>query len=191
MQQALTFAYRRFVLGSYFNAWLRNPDEEKAPAGASELIVACSLVVGILWLTLLPSAMVPLLSSELARWLGAMLAFYQVTSIAIVTAYTIFVFAGRIHSTARSLASFLLNIIEVSIYSTIFLYLTSCAPPKSGRWFLFYEHLGSLFRLSVPSSSGATGCVLYSHYELVVGGGILFIMVGSVVGGIVRPELQR
>ncbi len=190
LQGSLRFVYRRLVVGSYFNSWLKLPGEEKAPPGASELIVAASLTVSIIWLFLL-DVNVPVLRSQPARVLGGALALYQITSIAVVAAYTVFVFEGRIHSVPRSLASFLVNVVEICAYSTIFLALSGCAPSARSHWSALYRNLASLFGLAVPPTSGEAGCLLFAHYELVVGGGILFIMVGSVIGAIVRPAIRR
>jgi hypothetical protein len=48
----------------------------------------------------------------------------------------------------------------------------------------------AIVRLQIDETGGQIGCRLLAHYQLVVAATLVLIIIGSLVGAVVRPEEQ-
>ena len=177
------FTYTRLSLGYGWSRWLAIGDE--SPDGASESYQAAWLAVGAVWVTFIYS--VPGLSGRLFVWLGVALALYRVSEIFLFSVHWVFAARKDLSATRRSLAGFLVNLLELSVFFTVLSILRRCSDSQN-RWTIWYEHLRSIWTLELVPTSGSRSCRVFGHYEVVVAGALLLIVVASLVGGVLRRE---
>jgi hypothetical protein len=89
-----------------------------------------------------------------------------------------------LHSYRRSIASFLLNIVEVAIYFSI-IAIWSGGLKNSTKLNIFYKHMVGILTLSLPD----TECTILSLGELFVSAFIILVVLGALVGALVRKEV--
>jgi hypothetical protein len=169
--------------------WLKEPSEEKTPRGASELYQLIGLLIGTTWLLVITIPIQPL-SFWLVRLIAALLAAYRVLEIFLFSLHWTFVAKAKLHGVRRSLASFILNLLEVALYSSIIIILAACAPPSASTWTVVYDNLRAVFSLGLPATEAFTVCRIIGHFELVIAGTLLLITVASLVGGVLRGEVE-
>jgi len=176
--------YERGSIGYRFKQWLRT--DGKSPCGASELYQVCWFVTAVLWLSLIKHP-VSLLSETWIRNLGALIAAYRVLEIVLFALHWVFVAEDeKLHGVRRSLAGFLLNIVEVSLYASIALLLTQCASAVKSQWAIVYNSIKATFGLSLPQTVDNLVCHVSAHIQLVAASILLSLVVASLVGGLLR-----
>lgn len=183
---ALKYLYEKLSLGYRFKIWL-NVDSE-SPRGASELYQACWLFVALVWIYFIwfPSEM---LSSVLVKYMGVIIAGYRVSEIVLFALYWVFVSEmEKLHSIRRSLAGFILNMVEIALYMSIVVMLIDCEIQAKSQWKVLYNHLSATFGLSLPLTAELTSCRVVAHTQLVVSAVLLSIVIASLVSGILRKE---
>jgi hypothetical protein len=83
------------------------------------------------------------------------------------------------------LACFLVNLLELALYGSILaLLFPRCSPPAASKVDILFDHLGAVFRLGTPQVRGGGGCAAVAAYEGLVAGGIMLLIVASLVGQI-------
>jgi hypothetical protein len=176
-------AYKRLSLGYGWNRWLAIGDS--SPDGASESYQAAWLILAAIWVTFIYS--VATLSGRLFVWLGIGLALYRISEIFLFAVHWVFAAKKDLSATRRSLAGFLVNLLELSVLFTVLSILGRCSDTVS-RWTIWNEHLRSIWTLELIPTSGSQSCRVFAQYEVVVAGALLLIVVASLVGGVIRPE---
>ena len=115
-------------------------------------------------------------------WVAFFLAHYRPAEIAVYSVKWLLVDEVPLHRYRRSLMSFLINIVEVSISMTL-LGLPSDA--LSERWNRVWQNIGGAFKLEAPK--------LHSPYALwfsVETGLLVVFLMACVLGGIQRKEVD-
>jgi hypothetical protein len=184
--KALSFLYEKYSLGYRFKVWLKNDSEN--PSGASELYQACWLLIALLWISFIwwPNE---LLSEAWARYIGVAVAGYRVSEIMLFALHWIFVSeTEKLHSIRRSLAGFILNIVEIALYTSLVVIFTNCEVQAESQWHIVYSHLSAAFGLSLPPTAQPVGCRMVAHAQLAVSSVLFSIAVASLVGGVLRGE---
>ena len=186
LQAAIGFLYTRFSVGYRFKRWLA--DSGDPPRGASELYQAVLLAVAITWLALIDTAPHPLLRDAGFRICGAAVVLYVVTELFLFSLHWTFVDTGKLHAVRRSLAGFLLNLVEIAFYFSIAFSLLACPGPSTTQWGLLYDNVRAVFTLQLPIDAPAPRCRTLAHYEVIVAATLLVIVIASLVGEVVRKE---
>lgn len=184
----LEFALRRLSICQRFKDWLTNPNE-KSPRGASELYQLCGLTLAFVWLAFIKLPVEPL-SVAWVRYIGAAFAIYRVLEFLIFGLHWVFVARGKLHAVRRSLAGFVLNLVEVALYTSITLILIDCAPPTGSQWAVMYQNLAATFGLGLAPTAAACCCRVMTHLELITAGTLVSITIASLVGGVLREEVD-
>lgn len=90
----------------------------------------------------------------------------------------------RLHGYRRSIAGFLLNIVEVAIYFSI-LAIWSGGLRDSTKLNIFYKYMVGILTLCPPG----TECTILSLGELVVSAFLILVVLGALVGALLRGEV--
>jgi len=183
---ALKYLYEKFSLGYRFKVWLSVDSESLR--GASELYQACWLFVALVWICFIwfPSEM---LSGAWVKYMGVIIVGYRVSEIVLFALHWVFVSEmERLHGIRRSLAGFILNMIEIALYISIVVILMGCEVQAESQWEVFYNHLSATFGLSLPLTAKLTSCRVVAHAQLVISAVLLSIVIASLVSGILRKE---
>jgi len=190
LQAAIRFLYTKFCLSYRFKTWLA--DGRDPPPGASELFLAVVLALGVIWFSIIDAALHPLLRAAGFRVLGVGIVLYVVTDLFLFSLHWTFVDTGRLHAIRRSLAGFLLNLIEIALYFSIAFSLLACPAPSTKHWTLLYDNLRAVFTLQLAiDAKEAPTCYLLAHYEVIVAATLLIIVIASLVGEVVRKEKDQ
>jgi hypothetical protein len=175
--------YEHLSLCRRWNRFLRDVD------GASESYQVVAVLAGAVWLALIRNATPTILHTSAAVKVGGFVALYRVTEIFVFSIHWVFVAELPLSRVRRSLAGFLVNLLELPVFFAIAFALLDCSVGRGSVWSLFYEHLRSVWTLDLTESCGGAGCRLLAHYEMACAGLVLLIVVASLVGGVLRPEL--
>ena len=160
------------------------------PAGAAELYQLILLVIGLAWLGFVMNPLSQVLSLPITQSMGAALALYPPTELLLFSLDWVFSAPRALRSYRRSLATFLLALVEVATYFTIAYTLAGCHLPFANAVANMTGSLFSLMRLQVFEAGGNSICSIMSHYQFVVGVWIIGIVVASLVGAVVRGERE-
>lgn len=186
----IRWTYLRLSLGYAFNRWLTR--NGRAPEGASEAYQAVVLVAGIAWLGLIDRPLWWIFDTPLARFAGLAIVLYRLTEIFVFALHWVLVADGRLGAIRRSLAGFVVNVCELALWSPIAFLLAGCVVSPTHRLKLVYDHLRAVWSLElVNSNAPGLCCNLLSHYEIIVAGTLLLIVVASLVGGVLREEYRN
>lgn len=112
--------------------------------------------------------------------------FYRIFDIS--TFCLVWIFATEkeesLHNYRRSIAGFLLNIVEVAIYSSI-IAIWSGGLKDAAKLNIFYDHMVGMLTLSPPD----TEYILLSLVELFVSAFLILVVLGALVGALARKEV--
>jgi hypothetical protein len=97
----------------------------------------------------------------------------------------------KLESTRRSLAMFLVNLVEIALYFTVILTLCGCYSDPSKNWNNVYQNIQSIFNLDLIDVQNSTCCIIFSHYELIVATTVMTIVIASLVGAVIREEKKE
>lgn len=187
--KALKFLYEKLSLGYRFKVWLRSGSEN--PRGASELYQVFWILVVLVWISLIWRQN-EVLSDAWALRIGIAIAVYRLADIMLFALHWIFVAeTEKLHSIRRSLAGFILNIVEISLCTSVVVILTNCQIQTESQWDIVYNHLSAAFGLSIPATGQAACCRVVAHAQLIVSAVLLAIAVASLVGGVLRGEKHK
>jgi hypothetical protein len=185
----LTFLNNRVSLSNRLKRWLSH--EGINPPGAAELYQLFWLFSLLFWLLVIDRE-VPWLSQPWVRGIAMAIAAYRIFEILIFALHWVFSAKDeQLHSTRRSLALFLINIIEISLLTSVILTLAGCQTGASSTWSLVYNNLAASFGLSLVQTSGPSVCSFGVHAQVIIAGMLLSIAVASLVGGVLRSEKTR
>ena len=180
----IDFAYSRFSLGAHFNRWLANGGD--APKGVSELYQVVLVLIGFVWVLVVDSPIHPALTSQPLQLVGILIALYWITELFVFSLHWTFVATGELEAIRRSLATFLLNLVEIALFFAIVFTLTGCRSMTG--WTAIYDSITSVFNLRLVAVQDNLCCRVAAHYEIIVAGTLLAIIIASLVGAVVRPE---
>lgn len=93
------------------------------------------------------------------------------------------------HAIRRSLVMFIVNIFELSLYSTVVLILINCSEKIYSQWLILYENLSANFSLSLSPSINSTCCSITTHFQLITAAALISITIASLVRGL-REEID-
>jgi hypothetical protein len=144
----------------------------------------------VLWIAVIRWS-VPGLATTPIRVIGAFVAIYFIVEILIFSVHWVFVETARLHSVARSLAAFIVNLLEIGLLSSIALVLLDCAPSSTSQWTIVYQHLATTFGLQLMPTVSRAVCGAVTHLELITAGTVLTIAVASLVGGVLRDAVGQ
>lgn len=109
---------------------------------------------------------------------------YRIFEICIFILAWIFVRKKELlHDYRRSIAGFLLNIVEVTTYFSIITW--SGGLKDSDKLNIFYKHMVGILTLSPPD----TECIILSLSELFVSVFLILVVLGALVGALARDEM--
>ncbi len=186
----IRWAYLHLSLGYAFNRWLTRNGQ--APEGASEAYQAVVLVVGITWLGFIESPVWWIFETRIARFAGSAIVLYRVTEVFVFALHWILAAEGRLGAIRRSLAGFVVNLCELAVWFPIAFLLVGCVASPIHKLRLAYDHLHAVWSLELANTSpGGLFCRVFSHYEIIVAGTLLLIVVASLVGGVLREEYRK
>ncbi len=156
----------------------------KETRGVSESYVLVRLILGVLWLSLINTRLMPFMASSLAWILGSIFAVWLMFDIFIFTLKWIFTETEPVEDVRRSLFFFFINIVEIALFSSIALILSRCAndPP----WCVFYKCFRSIFKFELFEVSGDCGLFgkLLIHFQLVIGVLLILVIIAGLAGSI-------
>lgn len=187
-QKIITWAYTKISIGNRFEHWIAQ--KQNFHAGSKELYQLAILIIGVAWLLVIDYPIHPIFSNQPSRLIGIGLSIWLITELFFFSLHWIFVATGRLISIQRSLASFLLNLIEIAIYFSIIFLLTPCQTNYSYGATNVYENFKSIIKLNVPTVSQSAVCSIFAHYEWIVGTTLLGIIITGLTGAIVRDEIR-
>ena len=157
-----------------------------SPRWVAELYQLLSVLLGIVLLIIGPQ------EPSWLRLLVVVYCFWGLAEIVVVAMRWIFVARDPVESLRRSLAAFILTVFEVALLSSVLIFLLGCKPPELSTAQLLYNHVVSIFTLSVPSITGsAPACSFVAHTQVVIGWLLLLIVLTVVAGGITRDERDK
>jgi hypothetical protein len=173
---------------AYLNHWFSRPPDG-SPAAVSEVIQAFCIVSGIVWLACIRNPVHPAFSSELMRCVGIfVVAYHIIIDVLVFSLDWIFVATGPLENYRRSLAGFLLNLVEIAIFSAIAMLLAGCSPVNSSLWTLVGQQFTDVLQFAVSSGGEGRTCTAIPVVRNVTGGFLLLIVVASLVGGLLRQD---
>jgi hypothetical protein len=177
--------YRMVSVGRWLNVSL----EARGLGGwwVSEAYQLLWVVIGAVWLA---TIRVPLLTSAFWIPLGAIIALYRPTEIAVFSTHWLLVERGPVKDYRRSLACFLLNLFEVGVLGSVVYMLLGSFGSASSPWHVFQLSLAATFTLGTPEHLSPLGtsyavAVFLRLVAWVVAAPIL----ANIVGRISRSEL--
>jgi hypothetical protein len=181
-QRLIEWIKRKFSLGYRLNHSFEYRYEKTR--GVSESYVLLRLIFGFLWLSLINTLPFSIMASPLAWKLGGWLAVYLMFDIFIFTLNWIFVDVIELEAIRRSLFFFLINILEIVLYSSIALILFRCT--NKSPFGVFYECFGSIFQFElfkVSDNCGFDGRFVI-HFQLIIGFLLILVVVAGLAGSI-------
>ena len=182
-------ARRRTSPGHRIIRWIGGASDP--PPGAAEVYQLALVVIGLIWIALLGLIQNPVLAEPLPRHLGAGLLLILIADLFLFCLDWIFAEKKKLDSTRRSLATFLVALVEIAAFSTIVLVLLGCASDGSSAGDLLHRHLIAIIRFDVPPTQSTASCMVVAHGSFLVGLTVLGIVIASLVGGIARGEERR
>ena len=188
LEQAIDFAYSKLSPSEWFIRSF-NLAGSRSPA-APELYQVLVVGIGAVWLSTIQQPSPSLFTSVGARAIGISLTVVVIADLFVFVLHWIFVDKKELESTSRSLATFGVSLIEISIAFAIIFSLGGCATQSRG-WSIFYENLRSILKLRPAPVVDSPGCEIASHFQLIIGGLILAVAIASLIGAIVRPKKRE
>lgn len=165
-----------------------------APAWIAELYqLLCLLLAGIT-IVFLPSVFAS--SNKIVFSVAFILAFfalYRLSEILFFTLHWVFIAKAKLKSYRRSLAAFIMNLVEVAaLYTILRMFAAPYTDVYASQWVLLYQNLVSVFTVSLAENIGnSITAVLLAHAQVVQAWILLLIVLAVVVGGITRGELDE
>lgn len=149
---------------------------EKMPPFAAELYQAMWLLILVILVVVSPS--------QIAGWV----ALFRVYDIAIFSLYWILVSDEVLHIYQRSLAGFMMNLVEVVVLFAVAFMAFSCVSPTA-RWSAIYNSLRTVVTVG-PSVSftEVPACTALIVAELTLAYTLTVIVVASLAGKMLRAE---
>jgi hypothetical protein len=171
-----------FSLGRLANSYL----ERKSLGGpwVSEAYQLLGVLIGFCWMALVEQ---PVLTSKIWIVIGLIVAFYRVFEILLFSLHWLLVAEVPVVSYRRSLAGFLLNLVEIGIFFTIAYIILGWLDPSQSAWAALLESLRSIFTLKKVSGlpdEQLPQAVAWLQY--VISWILVVLIVANVVGSIGR-----
>ena len=188
LQRAVGWLGDYASIGNRFIRWVDDDGTRKGPAGAAELYVAFTLIVGVGWLALITHS-VPVLAAGPVRFIGAAFAIYRVVEIGLFSLDWVFVAQGRLQSERRSLACFLVNLFEVAVFSSIAAILGGCLGPLPTLSVL-YNSLVAIFGLGLVEVGPGCACLVIAHTELLVAATVISVVLANLIGSVAPDNTE-
>lgn len=174
----------KLSLGVRFKRWLAQGQAN--PPGASELYQVIWLFVLAVWLALV-DVRVEWASTAAVRYFGVAVVGYRVFEIAIFCLSWVFASAGEtLHSARRSIAMLFVNLIEIALATSVAVLMIGCA--SQSPLSTLYAHLSAAFSMGPPAHNAGIACSIASHGQLVASYLIVFVLLGSLIGAIIRKD---
>jgi ribosomal protein S18 acetylase RimI-like enzyme len=180
----LDLLYRKLSLGHHLNVAM----DTRYIGGAwvSEIYLMAAVLIGSLWLALLP---VPVPVGPLWTVIGVSLALYRPSEIAIYAMHWLLVARGPVKDYRRSLVSFLANLLELGIFFAIAFTLLQAFGVGLSNWQVLRASLQAVFTLSTPDGlAGGPWSARLAVGQVVIAWLLAVLIVANVVGGIARGE---
>ena len=87
----------------------------------------------------------------------------------------------------RSLATFLVNLLEIGLLFAIIQILAGCAT-RATAWGTLYSSLAAVLRLGLPALQPSIRCDVIAHSELVIAFTFFLVVIAGLVGLVVPPQ---
>jgi len=154
-----------------------------SPRWVSELYQLASVASAVALLFLAPN------NPEWALFPIAAYCIWRLIEIFVFALHWVFVARDPVESFRRSLFAFLVNVLEVALFTSILMVISQCAERGASRGELLYRNLASIFSFSVLNDFGTgVACWLLPRAELTIGWVLLLIALTVVISGITRRE---
>ena len=186
VQAIIDFLNRNFSLGNRFKWWLAEEDE--APPGAAEFYQSLVTTLGLIWFFLLPNIQPQALSSNLYRVVGGVVSGYFIFELFIFSLDWIFVAKPPLESHRRSLGTYLLSLIQITLYFSIFFSHAICIESYRPSLSLIFDNIKSFISLQSVQVNDSGICLAVSQFRLINGATLMAIIVASLIGVVVRAE---
>jgi len=187
-QSLISYLNRNFSLGNRFKWWLAENDE--APPGAAEFYQSLITILGLIWFVILPYLPPQILNSSLFRAVGSVVSGYFLIELFVFALDWIFVAKPPLESHRRSLGTYLLSLIQITLYFSIFFSHANCIDPYQPSLGLFFNNIKSFVSLQPVQVNDIGICLAASQYRLLNGAILMAIIVASLIGAIVREEKE-
>jgi hypothetical protein len=174
-------------LGHRFKRWLA-AGEEEAPQGASELYQAIILLTALLWAALLRNPPYPVFAQPVLRDAGIVIAAYFILELFVFSVDWIFVAEKPLESYRRSLATFLVSLVEVAVLFFISFSLAGCYRNSIQPLLGSYQSLVGMASLQLVPVNETALCTVGAHFERLLAAVLMLIIVASLVGAVVREQ---
>jgi len=184
--RGISFLCDHLSLGIRFKRWLGRERVNGNPPGASELYQFIWLCILLIWLAAVDSR-VAWSSTSIVRHFAAAIVGYRLLEIALFCLDWVFCSPDeKLHSYRRSIAMLAVNLLEISLVTTLAAALLACG--NVTLLDALYSNLSAAFSMSLPSLSEGLACSSIAHSQLIASYLIGFVLLGSLVGQVVRPE---
>lgn len=185
---SLSFVQKKLEKTS-LNYWINEINSEskesKASAWISEVYLLSTMFVGIFALYIVN----PVNSFGWMWLLTVFLPIYLIAEFCVLLLGWIFVHETRLHSIRRSLLCFLLNIPQLSLYFGILEISIGSGLPTEGKTNLFYAGVLDIVSMTSPSNGlNIQGAIETGRFFISLL--LILVIVGSIVGGILRKEAK-
>jgi len=185
-QSFIELLIKRLSLCYKFKRWIS--DGEDAPRGAAEIYQLAFTLIALVWLIFIPDMLNLFRCIRFIRFVSFVFSYYFIIEIMVFSLDWIFVADKPLKSYQRSLATFLLNIVQVAFLFSILFVLYDCHPLETTTIESIGENLNALFTIQLISVCDSSACIILSKLQRLVGGILMVIIVASLVGAVVREE---
>jgi hypothetical protein len=159
---------------------------KSSPRWVSELYQLVSVASAVALLFLAPN------NPRWALFPIAVYCIWRLLEIFVFALHWVFVARDPVESFRRSLFAFLVNVLEVALFTSILMVIAQCTDRGVTRGQLLYSNLKSIFSFSVPPDFGTGAvCWLLPRAEVTIGWVLLLIALAVVISGITRGEHDR
>jgi len=187
-QNIIGYLNRKCSIGNRFKWWLAEEDE--APPGAAEFYQAVITSIGLIWFLLLPSIPYQIYNNTLYRILGSVISGYFILELFMFSLDWIFVAKPPLESHRRSLGTYILSLIQITLFYSIFFSHANCIEPYQSSMGLVIENIKSFVSLQLIQVPDCGLCQAASNFRLLNGVTLMAIIFASLVGVIVRPQKE-
>ncbi|MHA1938850.1 MAG: hypothetical protein ACW97O_11630 [Candidatus Thorarchaeota archaeon] len=179
---------RKCSIGNRFKWWLA--EEGEAPPGAAEFYQAAITLIGLIWFMYLPSIPSQVYNHNLYKFFGGVISGYFILELFVFSLDWIFVAKPPLESHRRSLGTYILSLIQITLFFSIFFSHTNCIEPYQPSFGLIIENIKSFISLQSMEVPDSGLCQVASNFRLLTGVTFMAIIFASLVGVIVRPEKE-
>jgi hypothetical protein len=162
---------------------------ELGGAWVSEAYQLASMAVAVVWLVLIQ---IPVLTSGVWMTIGAVVALYRPLEIAVFGLQWLLSTSAKVHSIRRSVAGFILNLIEVGLFCAVAYLVLGSFGPGATTWSVVLTSLAAVFSQELPPElSRDVWTRAIGLFQVAASWLLLVGTISVAIGGISRGEKPK